>query len=102
MYKKSRQGKVAQWLLPFFLLCVSNITFGLDDTDWKSNTFSQDKEGGVSLPVRVVPVLVEAPPRRVDLLLGSTRNEQDAKSAASGVGHSANWLASRSVRISRA
>ncbi len=84
MYKKSHRVKIAHWVSLLCLLCVSNFTFGLDDDNWKSNTFSQDKESDVSLPARVVPVLVEAPPRRLDLLPGSPGIEKAAKSATSG------------------
>jgi hypothetical protein len=73
MYKKSNGGKVSQWVFLILLLCVSKITFGFDKANWKSDTFSLGKEGEVSLPVRIAPVLVETPPRHVDLLLDNTK-----------------------------
>ena len=65
MYKNSNRGKTTK--LVFLLLLLGGVAHGANAPDWKSETFSMVRAGEVSLPLRITPVLVEAPPRRVDL-----------------------------------
>lgn len=59
------------FFLLLFLVAVANVA---NATSLGSNFFSQKTESVVSLPVRISPILVEAPPRHIDLLPVRAKN----------------------------
>ena len=66
MYINLNTGK--SFILVFIFFLLVGVANGANDFSIKSNFFSQKTESFVSLPVRISPVLVEAPSRYVDLL----------------------------------
>jgi hypothetical protein len=46
---------------------LAGFGYGSEPREWKSEGFSLSGGGNISLPARLSPVMVEAPPRRVDL-----------------------------------
>ncbi|MBX9812739.1 MAG: hypothetical protein K2Y16_14175 [Burkholderiales bacterium] len=88
MHAKSIRETISQFLFALMLVGISGIACSSETSDWKSETVPIAKAGEVSLPLRITPVLVEAPPRRIDLLPDhpEERGEGGAKSATRNAG----------------
>jgi hypothetical protein len=70
MRAKTNMDNVSRWMIFLVFLGAAGIACGSDIPAWKSEMLSVTKAGEISLPLRIAPALVEAPPRRVELLPG--------------------------------